>query len=606
MLSLITLFFFNGFSVSTHQLDVLLLKTDNNLYQWEKTETLEFTLLHLSHKIRAELNEVLEWGVNHEFTDLKSFELFINGELVETEKYFYIYETVTNKGRKLTQFSPKYLEFKLLEKVKLVIHTITKEDFGHITYFNPQSELYTVKNVALNITIPTSASDDFFIKTIREKSLVEPQLTNENTIKYAVKMHDLEKIDPESYSHDYQENDYLITFGISKKTWQEAYTFNNFSEKLTECINDTNGLGRFLASLELDHLSPLEKIKKMYRIVQEQIQYAYVDLHTDGYIPSPISTVLFRKKGDCKDYTNLFIVALRAIGIEAYLVDVKTNDDFYPFDPSIKYLYQFDHAIVQVKLDRQTYYLDATASRFNIHEIRNDVQGMSANIYNDLTNEITSIQIPITPYNKNITTYTVQGSVAEKTLSGVIDIKYIGSTSQNPRNLLASLPSKKLFKRIERDLLRLNKNLVVKKIIPIQKDVFKDTVSFSVTFSLPNFLEDLGGINGFNLHFLENDSYSEIRKEKRRNDYIYTTAPKTIKFNYTISGLPKKISYLPENRVVENDLFATHFKATKAERMINYQFSYVRKKLFISKERADLVKDYFDQYVELKDEYITF
>jgi transglutaminase-like putative cysteine protease len=106
---------------------------------------------------------------------------------------------------------------------------------------------------------------------------------------------------------------------------------------------------------------PEQKILASLRFVQEEIRYMGVESGSNAYTPSSPSSVFARRFGDCKDKTLLYVTILRALGVAAAPVLVstghrKTLQDWHPTPAA------FDHAIVQVVLDGQTYWLDPTAT----------------------------------------------------------------------------------------------------------------------------------------------------------------------------------------------------------------------------------------------------
>jgi hypothetical protein len=97
------------------------------------------------------------------------------------------------------------------------------------------------------------------------------------------------------------------------------------------------------------------------QFVQEQIRYIGLDVGAAGYEPATPSTIFARRNGDCKDKTWLLVTMLHALNIDAYPVLVNTRArqtvaDLHP-SPAV-----FDHAIVQVMVNNQYYYLDSTAA----------------------------------------------------------------------------------------------------------------------------------------------------------------------------------------------------------------------------------------------------
>ena len=103
-----------------------------------------------------------------------------------------------------------------------------------------------------------------------------------------------------------------------------------------------------------------ERVLAVLQFVQDEVRYQGIETGAASYTPSDPSLVFARRFGDCKDKTLLCVTALRALGIEANPVLVSTElrqaiQDWQPTPTA------FDHAIVQVSVDNQSYWLDPTA-----------------------------------------------------------------------------------------------------------------------------------------------------------------------------------------------------------------------------------------------------
>ncbi|HMI30371.1 MAG TPA: DUF3857 domain-containing protein, partial [Candidatus Limnocylindrales bacterium] len=97
-------------------------------------------------------------------------------------------------------------------------------------------------------------------------------------------------------------------------------------------------------------LPPLDRVRAIGRYVQE-LNYIAIQMGLSrggGYRPHPASDVFARSYGDCKDKANLMKTMLACVGIESYLVAIRSGDPDYVRDawPSP---YLFDHCIVAIR-----------------------------------------------------------------------------------------------------------------------------------------------------------------------------------------------------------------------------------------------------------------
>jgi hypothetical protein len=95
--------------------------------------------------------------------------------------------------------------------------------------------------------------------------------------------------------------------------------------------------------------------------LQEEVRNPDVEASAEAYKPASPSAVFARRFGDCKDKTYFCVAILRTLGIEAWpvLVSAELRQALQDWLPTAG---QFDHALVQVSLDGQTYWLDPMAS----------------------------------------------------------------------------------------------------------------------------------------------------------------------------------------------------------------------------------------------------
>ena len=106
---------------------------------------------------------------------------------------------------------------------------------------------------------------------------------------------------------------------------------------------------------------PAERVLAALRYVQEEVRYLGMEDGASGYEPVQPSVVFARRYGDCKDKSYLLLTMLRALNIEAFPVFVNTyrRQGLADLQPSPVL---FNHAIVQVNLGGQSFWLDSTGN----------------------------------------------------------------------------------------------------------------------------------------------------------------------------------------------------------------------------------------------------
>jgi transglutaminase-like putative cysteine protease len=144
--------------------------------------------------------------------------------------------------------------------------------------------------------------------------------------------------------------------------FSEYQTWSEVSDWASQLFVNTTPLPPELSQLVerfRANATPQEQVAAVLSWVQSEIRYFSVSLDESSHRPHQPSETLTRRYGDCKDKTFLMIELLRGLGIEAQpvLLSTRTRGGMAKLLPSP---YAFDHAIVHVKLDGRSYYLDPT------------------------------------------------------------------------------------------------------------------------------------------------------------------------------------------------------------------------------------------------------
>ena len=143
------------------------------------------------------------------------------------------------------------------------------------------------------------------------------------------------------------------------KSWEKIDNWTwakyNKNENLGSDINN------FLLKLKLDkNKSETQKIQAVYAYLQKNVRYVFAHLGRGGYDPHPLSEILTKGYGDCKDQTYLAYTMLKELGIEAYpaLVEMPSRGKS---DTTLARLI-FDHILIWIPENesREAIWLDTT------------------------------------------------------------------------------------------------------------------------------------------------------------------------------------------------------------------------------------------------------
>ena len=103
-----------------------------------------------------------------------------------------------------------------------------------------------------------------------------------------------------------------------------------------------------------------EKVKFLYKYMQDNMRYVSVQLGIGGFKPFPAMFVDEKKYGDCKALSNYMRALLRAVDINSYYAEINAGSNAEPADYSFP-SDPFNHVILCVPLKNDTTWLECTS-----------------------------------------------------------------------------------------------------------------------------------------------------------------------------------------------------------------------------------------------------
>jgi hypothetical protein len=107
--------------------------------------------------------------------------------------------------------------------------------------------------------------------------------------------------------------------------------------------------------------SDKDKVRFLYRYLQQNMRYVSVQLGIGGLKPFPAMFVDQKKYGDCKALTNYMGALLRAVNIPSCYAIVNAGTNAKPADPKFPDNV-FNHVILCVPLKNDTTWLECTSN----------------------------------------------------------------------------------------------------------------------------------------------------------------------------------------------------------------------------------------------------
>lgn len=194
-----------------------------------------------------------------------------------------------------------------------------------------------------------------------------------------------------------------------------------------ESVRQANTL---VAGLE----DPHEVIDRLYRDVQDRCRYLGLFEGLGGIIPEPAGEVQASGFGDCKGLGTLLIAQLRAVGIAAHPVLLRTRSAG-PLLTEVPDMAQFNHYIVWADTGGEGLYLDGTVDHCPAGVVPH--QDTASKVLVLEPGNIRLAEIPDRTWRPGPAVQTLAGTIdADGALSVAIERQVDGSTAMTLRNLV--------------------------------------------------------------------------------------------------------------------------------------------------------------------------
>lgn len=322
--------------------------------------------------------------------------------------------------------------------------------------------------------------------------------------------------------------------------------------------------------------SPEARITGALEYVQDQIRYLSISEGVHAYRPYPIEEVIQRGFGDCKDKARLLSTMLRELGFTAYpaLVQTAYRGEIGKWLPSPL---DFDHVIVALTYDGQTYWLDPTrdhqrgplASRFlpdygkalviregetALTEVR-PMGYAAASMHLDTRFEIPDYQGP-----------------AKLTIRSI----YQGREADSMRYLLASNSRAQLQKNYLNDTTRLYPGVENTGDVTFQDEPDKNEITSHEPYTVPKLWQPRNSDEA-NLYAevypSAIDAETKLPTTRIRTAPIAVNHPKDIRETFTFE-LPEPGNFPNESVEVKDPAFTFSYQVQKTGKFLNIDFRY--------------------------------
>ena len=402
-----------------------------------------------------------------------------------------------------------------------------------------EATLEIIKNPECPVNVKVQKLEEFKVEKVESAS---------KTV-YSVK--NIMAIKPEANS-DYSKEFPMVKMYL-KKASLEGYelnmnSWNEFGKMFYDYFIKDNGTISDKTKLKLDNIisandSKLDKIKKIYKYVQDNTRYVSVQVGIGGWKPMEVSDVEKYGYGDCKALSNFTRSLLKAYDVESYYTVIYGGDK-RKLDEEIVSM-QGNHAILAVPNDENYIFLECTSQTNPFSYLSDFTSNRNAFIIKPNGSEIVKTSVYKTEKNTQETKSKVI-VLSDGTVSGNVEI-----ISKNIQyNNVSHLENKSLKEQLDyyKDHFGHLNNLEVSNLkLKNNKEDFSFSEAFS--FKAENYYEKSLNTIILPLNVLNRYSRTPLKYRNKKFsfeiEYGYIDADEIemiLPQNYSITQLPEKIN----------------------------------------------------------------
>jgi transglutaminase-like putative cysteine protease len=292
-----------------------------------------------------------------------------------------------------------------------------------------------------------------------------------------------------------------------------------------------------------------DKIRTIYYWVQDNIRYIAFEKGLAGYKPESAEKVLQNKYGDCKGMANLLKAMLSAIGVDARLTWLGTNNVLYNYDTPT--LSSDNHMICTVFMNDKRIFLDATQKYSPLYDVSERIQGRQVLIENGDSYIFDSI--PVMDYNRNILAEEIEVYIHNKNLAGEVCYSINGEKRAAFLSMYHTLETGKRNEEI-RKFLKGKSNVIYKDILFKNYDDRDTTLQITAKLEIENEVSEFNNELYIALFPMEELMYFEMDSKRKTDIYFNEKIART---THMIMEVPDgwHVKYLPEDFKLENEYY---------------------------------------------------
>jgi len=186
-----------------------------------------------------------------------------------------------------------------------------------------------------------------------------------------------------------------------------------------------------------------EKIKVLYRFLQQNTHYVGIELGIGGWQPYDAAYVYNKKYGDCKALSNYMVALLKEAGIRGCPVLISSGAEAPAIDTGFACI-QFDHVIAVAFTGKDSVWLECTNSTLPAGYLSNFTADRDALLLDESGGHI--VHTPVYGIRENRLVQLLRGSIDDQgNLEATLRADYSGLEQDGPQSMINRLSKKDLL-----------------------------------------------------------------------------------------------------------------------------------------------------------------
>jgi transglutaminase-like putative cysteine protease len=460
-------------------------------------------------------------------------------------------------------------------------------------YFD--SPVGPVLHTEFTVTCPESVELEYKTFSVDQEKLEFTKTTDKGKTTYKWVMKDLKAMrdEPGTPGFRYIAPHMIIhvkKYTLNGKTTQvlaNVDDLHNWYYNFVKNINKESSpaLQAVVDSITNGATTDLEKVKRVFYWVQDNIKYIAFEDGFGGFIPRNAVDICEKKYGDCKDMSSIMHKMLELTDVQSHLTWIGTREIPYSYKevptPSVD-----NHMILTYFDGDQPYFIDGTGDFIEFGYPSSFIQGKEALVHIDSSN-YKLIKVPEMDGTKNHMTDSVHIQFdGEARIVGSGKGTYQGYYKQTLNRNLINLTKDELLKGLTGFCEKGNNKFLLDSVREVNLgDRDKDLI-INYYFNLRDYAHFNGDEIYINLHMDKAHLNDKIDNDRK---YLIEKKFKSLESMHYSLDIPAnfKVEYLPENSSFTSDQFGFNITYTVKGQQLYMDMEFSTNLLLLEKDHFE-------------------